>query len=384
MANAVIIQSGGMTPVINATLIGFVKEAREVFDKVYGAKYGVFGLEKGDLLCLSDMSEDILDRISHVPSGFLGSSRKKIDIKSADEIFRNTIEKHNIEGVFMIGGNDTAYNVRFLSDYMKDKGKDISVIGLPKTIDNDLFGMYFCPGYPSVAKYIAISVQEAGLDTLSMRYSDPIKIIEVMGRNAGWLVGSAAALKRKDVQPPHLLCFPEIGLDVDVFVERVKQIYEEIGFVVVVLSENVKDKSGRKIGEKVSGISCDGFGHSYVESPAQRLCNIIEERLCVRARWDKPGTLQRMSRVYVSDVDWQVAYDCGRYAVSLFSEGKSGVEVVVKRDGLGFCNVDDIAAREYILPKEYIRDDGFFVTDSFIDYLLPLLGKDLPDYSWIY
>ncbi len=384
MKNALVLQSGGMTAVINASLVGVVRAGKGVFEKIYGARYGVHGLVSGDVVDLSGLSDSELDRIEKTPSGVLGSSRVRLNEELTERAFKNTILPNEIEVVFVIGGNDTAYNGKFLSEYSQRTGKPIQVIGIPKTIDNDLPYMYFCPGYPSIARYIAISTQEAGLDTLAMRHSDPVKIIEVMGRNAGWIVCASALLKKNDRQPPHLLGLPEIPLDVDEFVEKVERIYKEYGFVVAVVSETVRDKTGVRIGEKKEGITSDGFGHQYVESASQRLCSIIEKRLGLRARWDRPGTLQRMSACHVSEMDRRTARGAGEFGVELARRGMSGVEVTIEEDGFGWVEIEKIAEKERLLPEEFRKEETGLPTKGFYDYALPLLGDGLPDYSWMY
>ncbi len=383
MKNALIVQSGGMTPVINASLIGIVNAGEKAFNQIYGAKYGIHGLFLFDFVELSSFSKEYRERIARTPSGFLGSSRIKLSEDKSKEVVE-LLRQENIGCLFLIGGNDTAYNAKVLSEASREMRYDLQVIGIPKTIDNDLPHMYFCPGYPSVARYVAICVQEAGLDTRAMRHSDPVKIIEVMGRNAGWIVAASGVLKEKASQPPHLLCPPERLIDYDWFIERVRRIYEEFGFVVVVVSETVKDTTGRRVAEKQKGIVADQFGHGYVESASQVLANMVEERLNIRARWERPGSFQRMSVCHRSELDFDVAYDAGMYAVDLAKGGLSGVEVQIKKDGFSYIELDEIALNERHLPKDFISEDGSGITQKCRDYIVGLIGDDLPDYSWLY
>ncbi len=386
MGNALVLQSGGVTAVINASLIGIVESAKASgpFAKIYGAKYGILGLINSDLIDLTHLSEEQMNLIKKSPSAFLGSSRIKLNKETVEQALKKTIIPYDIDTIFMIGGNDTAHNADYLYKCAKELNYQLKVIGVPKTIDNDLPYMYYCPGYGSVARFIAITTQEVGLDSLAMRYSDPIKIIEVMGRNAGWIVGASAVLKKKPAQPPHLLCFPEVLLDIDVFVEKVKKIYRQYGFVIVVVSETIRDLTGRPIGEKKEGVTADGFGHQYVESPAQRLCSILEDKLSLRARYDKPGTIQRMSVEYVSVRDREDAYRCGCYAVELAKKGLSGVEVVLGDNSFSYVPIEDIANKERKLPENFINETKDFITEDFRKYCLDLLGDNLPDYSCFY
>lgn len=381
--NAVVLQSGGMTQVINASLIG-VLDAMDGIGSVYGARYGIRGLSSGDLYALTELQACDREFIKTMPSGFLGSSRLRLDEELLGRCFEASIKKYDIGVVFMIGGNDTAYNAGLLAEYASRLGMDLQVIGIPKTIDNDLPFMHFCPGYPSTARFVAVACQEAGLDTLAMKDSDPIKIVEVMGRNAGWIVAASGLLKRYPAQPPHIMCFPEQLLDIDEFVTKVERIYRSYGFAVIVVSETIRDLSGRRIGEKRGGIVADGFGHGYVESPAQRLCSILEDRLGVRARYDKPGTMQRMSIAHTSDLDLNTAYEAGRYAVDLFKKGVSGVEVVIERNGFSSVPISEIAEKERLLPEEFMNDTKDFISPAFYEYALPLLGGIPVDFSRIY
>ncbi len=383
MKNALVVQCGGMTPVINASLMGIVDAGDKVFNRVYGAKYGIHGLLLSDVIELSSFSKEYRKKIAQTPSGFLGSSRIKLSKRETEGVLA-LLEEKEVSCLFFIGGNDTAYNAKVLSEVSQETGYDIQVIGVPKTIDNDLPHMYFCPGYPSVARYVAISVQESGLDTRAMKHSDPVKIIEVMGRNAGWIVAASGVLKERASQPPHLLCPPERLIDYDWFMERVRRIYEEFGFVVIVVSETVRDLNGRRVAEKRRGITADQFGHAYVESASQVLANMIEERLKIRARWERPGSLQRMSVSLRSQLDFEVAYGAGMYAVGLAKKGLSGVEVQVKENGFSYIGLDEIALNERYLPKDFIFEDGSGITEACYSYIMKLIGDNLPDYSWLY
>ncbi len=381
--NALVLQSGGMTPVINASLIGIVDAGKGVFNKIYGSRYGIHGLLSLDWIELSELAGAVKEKILQSPSGFLGSSRVRLEKEDAKRVVE-AIYKRKVEYIFLIGGNDTAYNARVLSEVSSELGYDLRVIGVPKTIDNDLPYMFFCPGYPSVARYIAISVQEAGLDTMAMRYSDPIKIIEVMGRNSGWIVSASAVLKKKESQPPHLLCPPERLIDYDWFVERVREIYRRFGFVVVVVSETVRDVTNKRIAQKRSGVIADGFGHGYVESSAQILSNLVEERLKIKARWEKPGSFQRMSVSHRSKLDLKVAYTAGVHAIELAKKGLGAVEVKIEKDGFSYVELERIAMKERHLPDGFIREDGSEISDECREYIMGLIGDDLPDYSWMY
>ncbi len=384
MKKAIVLQSGGCTAVINQSLCGVVSECRKNNIEVFGLRYGVRGLIESDFIDMSLFSDETLQQIANLPSAFLGSSRTKLDEEAGLSVVEQ-LHKRGIVYAFLIGGNDTAVNADVLAKSARRLGIDFQVIGIPKTIDNDLPFMHYCPGYGSVARFTAITAQEAGLDTLAMKYVDPVKVIEVMGRNAGWIVASSALLKKRGAQPPHILCFPEVAFNWGRFLDKVERVYRKTGYVVIVMSETIRDENGVRIGEKKEGLVKDGFGHPYVESPAQRICSVIEKQMHIRARYDKPGTIQRMSIAYVSKRDQEDAFNCGVYAVKLAMDGETGLEVILKDGGkFDTAPIREIASVERKLPEEFITEDGFFITKKFIDYALPLIGGDLPDYDIAY
>jgi 6-phosphofructokinase 1 len=238
-----------------------------------------------------------------------------------------------------------------------------------------------------VARFAAITTQEAGLDTRSMKDVDPVKMIELMGRNSGWIVAASAILKKKEEDPPHLLLLPEVPFDEIFFLKRVEAIYKKIGYCIVVLSETIRDSQGRRIGALKEGVTKDPFGHVYVEGAAKHLCRLVENHLKVRARFDKPGTIQRMSIPYVSDVDQREAYQAGVHAVKWAVKGISGVMVGFARMKgetyrISYLPVplEKIPNRERYLPPHFLTTDRTMVTAAFQKYALPLIGSGLPSY----
>jgi len=389
--NAIVGQSGGCTPVINCTLAGVIDGAKRhsCIQKLYGMVNGIVGLLNENFVDLFEQDKDVVKRLYHTPSAALGSCRYKLGDDDIRQIIK-ILEKHNIRYVYLIGGNDTADTSAKISDAALAHDYDLRVIALPKTIDNDLPETDHCPGYGSVARFIAQTTQETGLDTKAMKLVDPFKIIEVMGRNSGWLVASSVLGKTQEDDAPHLMYFPERPFDMDQFLADVKDVYYKYGYAVIVVAETIRDKQGRRIGSKSDGVQSDSFGHMYVEGTAQVLCRAIEEKFNRRARYDKPGAIQRMAMGYISSVDQKESYDIGKYGVDISIAGKSGVMVIVDRLSSSPYAIDysevqisAIANTERYLPDSFINAQGNFVTDEFIAYAKPLIGDALPDFAII-
>ncbi len=384
---AIVAQSGGCTAVINQSLAGVVNTARQspLITHVWGARYGVRGLLRGDFLDLKAQPPALLREIANLPSACLGSSRHKLASGEEHGILRN-LRAWNVRYLFMIGGNDTAQTILRLSQAARMIEYDLRVLHIPKTIDNDLVETDHTPGYGSVARFVAVTTREAALDTQAMCHIDPVKIIEVMGRNSGWIVAAAALLKRRPSDAPHLLLIPEIPFDENRFIENVGRVLRKNGYCVIVMSETIRDRSGRRLGERRQGITRDPFGHQYVEGAAQYLARLVEERLRVRARYDKPGTIQRMSIPYVSGTDQQEAYQAGCHAVRCALRGISEVMVTLERVPgnrsyrirYGTADLRKIPGRERYLPAAFFNEKKSMVTPAFIKYALPLLGDNLP------
>ena len=384
---AIVLQSGGSTAVINQSLAGViegVKRSRN-FSKLYGSKFGILGILKPNWIDLSNLSKNQIHRLKETPSSALGSSRKRLTPREGALVVK-TLKKSGISTIFFIGGNDSAETGLLLSQLAGEFKHKLQVIGVPKTIDNDLPGMDHAPGYGSVARFFAITTQEASFDTKAIRFSDPIKIIETMGRNSGWIVAASSLGKKRLEDGPHLLYFPERPFDQHQFLSDVKRVYKQFGFAVVVISETIRDKNGRRIGAPKKIVAKDQFGHAYVEGAAHHLCRLLESKLKIRARFDKPGTIQRMSIPYISETDQREAYQCGLHAVRLAENPrKTGVVVAMKRVSNSPYKIDFdsiplevVAGSEKLLPDEFINREGNFVTSAFRKYALPLIGE-LPE-----
>lgn len=381
---ALVLQSGGSTAVINQSLAGVIDETNKSgkFEKLFGSRFGILGVLKQDFLNLSKISKHEVTRLKDSPSSALGSARHKLSSADIHQIIQN-LKRNKIDILFFIGGNDSAdTGLQLLHSCA-----NVQIIGIPKTIDNDLPGMDHAPGFGSVARFLAIATQEASCDTRAIRFSDPIKIIETMGRNSGWMVAASSLGKQKPEDGPHLLYFPERPFSENQFVKDVTKVYQKYGWAVIVISETIRDKNGKRIGGIKKSVAKDKFGHPYVEGAAQYLCGLIEAKLKVRARFDKPGTIQRMSLPYISEVDQKEAYLCGVHAVWFALQGKSGVEVAMKRISnrpykirYVAIPISEVANTEKKLPDSYINKEGNFVTTRFSKYAFPLIGGNLPSY----
>ncbi len=385
----VVAQSGGCTAVINQSLAGVVDTARPCpqITGILGSRNGIEGILNGSFVDLKATSSALMKNIANSPSAALGSSRYKM--KPGDEM-RALLElkKNSVRFLFLIGGNDTANTSLQIAKAAEKDKYELLVIHIPKTIDNDLMETDHCPGYGSVARFAAITTQEAALDTKAMKNVDPVKIIELMGRNSGWIVAASALLKKSPADAPHILLIPEVPFDETSFIKKTEAVLQSVGYCIIVISETIRDYGGNRIGCKTEGIMTDPFGHKYVEGTAARLANILEKNLKVRARFDKPGTIQRMSMAYISETDQEEAFQAGSQAVKWALQGITKVMVGFKRQlgekyALGYQPVPlaKIPNRERDLPAGFFDRGKSMITPAFKKYALPLLGGNLPDFS---
>lgn len=396
-------QSGGPTAVINSSLVGVLREAKsQGIKRVYGMRFGIRGLLVGDLVDLSSLPVEVLPALQQTPSSALGACRYHLTDADVPQVL-SRLQEHGVHYMVYIGGNDSADTSHRLAQGAQRAGMDLRVIAVPKTIDNDLPVTDHCPGYGSIARYMAISTLESTLDTKAMPDIYPVKIIEAMGRHAGWLPASAALARSTGWDTPHLIYLPERPISIEEILSDVQRIHREKGYVVIVMSENVKTRDGKPLGvAAMQSLSeqgavpsvgspnfVDSFGHAYYRgiSPAIALSELITNQLDLRARADLPGTLQRSSQAHQSEVDLIEAEECGRAAVRAALAGTTDQMVILERaEGLtyrstiGMANLDLIANVEKPMPAEFINDDGNFVTQQFIDYALPLIGGPLPQY----
>ena len=376
-------QSGGPSSVINASAYGCIRTALDAdcITRVYGAYHGIKGVLNDELLCMDEEDRAELDRLPYTPSSALGSCRYKIkdpdeddtDYKRILEIFK----KYDVRYFCYNGGNDSMDTCNKISKYMKKVGYECRVMGIPKTIDNDLFGTDHCPGYASAAKYIATSVMEVSRDA-HVYDTGMITIIECMGRHAGWLT-AAAALANEEEPCCDFIYLPEVNFDMDKFVADVSKRYEEKKNCIVAVSEGVHYADGSFVSEAKTAAT-DGFGHAQLGGLAATLANIMKERTGAKVRGIELSLLQRCAAHCASATDIEEAFQCGKVAVESALRGETGkmVGMVCKRDG-GYSvsyelfDLRRVANAEKKIPLEWITSDNAYVTDAFIDYCTPLL-----------
>lgn len=390
-ANALIGQSGGCTAVINQSLVGAVDalKASKAVSGIWGMSHAIEGVMGKSLIDLRRLSAAELKQVANQPSSALGSSRYKLKPGQEYELIDN-LKKWDVRYLFMAGGNDTADTINRVAKAAQERGHELNVVHIPKTIDNDLMETDHCPGYGSIARFAAVTTQEAALDTHAMQRVDRVKIIEHMGRNSGWIIAAASLLRKKETDAPHLLYMPEIPFSEKDFLKQTERTLTKVGYCVVVISETIRDASGKRIGVRTEGITHDPFGHQYVEGAAAHLARLVESHLKVRARFDKPGTIARMSIPYVSTVDQQEAYQAGCHAVKWALKGVSKVMVGFKREKAKRYNikyvpvpVEKIPGRERYFPASFLNPAKTNVSEAFRRYALPLVGPDLPSYLYL-
>ena len=381
-------QSGGSTPVLNRSLRGIVAEAEEksAFGRILGARHAMDGVVEGRLVDLGRYGKTWWRRVGSTPGGVLGSSRRGVREDDAPATLR-TIRNNDIRYLFTIGGNDSAENSRRVAEQARLAGIALTVVNIPKTIDNDLVLTDHTPGYGSAARFVALAAMGAGRDAETMGPAAPITIIEVMGRDAGWLAASAALAKREERDAPHLIAVPEVAIDVDRFLGGIEDAYRRYGVAVAVVAENARGPDG-PLGSQPAPSRVDDFGHAYYEGPARYLAALAEKRLGVRVRAEKPGTIQRSMSSCVSSTDAAEAEMAGRAAVRYALEGATDRMVtLVRGDGdaysctTGLAPLAEVAGRVRTMPPSYLDPGNHTVTDEFLRYARPLVGAPLPRFE---
>lgn len=383
-----IVQSGGCTAVMNRSLVGVVKELleRNAFGEVYGAIHGLSGILDEDFIDLRGVPAGVWTRIGRTPGAALGSGRRRLREEDVPGVL-DTLDRHRIRYLFAIGGNDTAETAHRIAAETKAAAQNVTVMHVPKTIDNDLMATDHTPGYGSAARFVALATMGAGRDAEAMGEASPVTVLEVMGRDAGWLAASAALGKRDDMDPPHFICVPEVVVDEDLFLGRMEDSLSRWGYAVAVTSENAKGPHG-PLGEDREPFYIDDFGHEYFEGPGRYLAQLVGRRLKVRARFEKPGTIQRSLIPCVSRSDAQEALLVGQAAVGYALEGYSDSMVALVRPpgaryecNTGIAPLKDIAGQVKTLPPEYIDPSRGHATQAFFKYARPLLGGPIPRYA---
>ncbi|MGB2819676.1 MAG: 6-phosphofructokinase [Phycisphaerae bacterium] len=385
---AVVAQSGGPTAVINASACGVIQTALaapEVFTGVYGAMNGILGVLQEELYDLAREDPAEIDRLKRSPSSALGSCRHKLkdlDTSRADyERILEVFKAHDIRYFFYIGGNDSMDTASKLGQLARQTDYELIAVGVPKTIDNDLACTDHCPGYGSVAKFNAASVMEAGLDTEALWTHDTTTVHEVMGRNAGWIAAATGLARRSEQDAPHIILLPEVPFIVDEFVEAVRRCLKKYNGCFIACGEGSKTPDGRYLGEAGGEFAKDAFGHTQLGGAAETVRAIIESRVGVKCRTNRPGTAQRNAMHFAARTDAEEAYLVGQKAVEAAMKGVHGKMVTLERidDGgrygctTGLADLDEVANGEKKLPPEYIDETGFGVTEAFRAYATPLI-----------
>lgn len=384
--NAVVGQSGGPTAAINSSLAGVVQAAlaRPEIGRIYGMVGAIKGLLDGRLVDLGQESPETIEGLRGTPSSALGSGRHKLGPNDYDRL-ADALRKFDIRYVYYIGGNDSADTTNQIASLAASIGHEMYVVGVPKTVDNDLVETDHCPGFGSAARYVALAMQEAGLDSEAIA-SYPVKVIEVMGRHAGWLAAAGAIARQAPGQAPHLVYVPERPLDLDRVFEDATRIVKEHGHCVISLAEGARGPDGKYLTDSAAA-QLDAFGHQQMAGAGDVLAQVIEANTKIRARCDRPGTLQRASMALASRTDLTEAYEVGRAAVNASMDGETGVMVTIVRLSdepyaweTGLAPVSAIANREKKLPADYMNEAGNYPTEAFMRYARPLIGDPLPGY----
>ncbi len=410
-------QSGGVTAVINATACGVIETARRFAEegnpgnpgnprigKVFAGADGILGALFEDLIDTGLESDAAIARLRHTPGGAFGSCRFKFknpdEQRALYERLLDVFQAHGIGYFFYNGGGDSMDTASKIARFAADAGYPLSVIGIPKTVDNDLPLTDTCPGFGSVAKYVATSMREAGLDVASMaRTSTKIFVMEVMGRHAGWITAACGLASEGskggecDATPPHLLLFPEIPFDEEAFLPRVEHCVARHGFCCIAVSEGVRGADGVFLSEQ--GVR-DAFGHAQLGGAGQVVAQRIKEALGFKYHWAQPDYLQRAARHLASQTDLEQSYALGKAAVEFALAGESAVMPTIVRLSdhpyrwkIGSARLEEVANVERKLPREFIRDDGFHISDACRTWLAPLIAGEayppyrngLPDYA---
>jgi 6-phosphofructokinase 1 len=383
--NLLVGQSGGPSAVVNSSLCGVIQEAmrHEEIEGVYGARNGVEGLLKEHLVDLRREKPSTIEGLRRTPTMALGSCRYKPVEEDYERILK-IVSAYNVRYFLYIGGNDSMHTTHEIGRTAHEQGYDIRVMGVPKTIDNDLAFTDHSPGYGSAARFEAITAREMVMDTFSLRYTEVVKVIETMGRNSGWI--TAATALAGDFAPD-LIYLPEKPFSPERFLSDVESVFREKGWVVIAGCEGLKDRDGRYVAAFQAEMNVDAFGHPELGGLGQFLVDLIVDNLKLKTRLDKPGTMQRSSGLCVSPVDADEAYLAGRNAVRAAVEGTTDRMVTLVREPgdeyrctTGLVALEEVANAEKLVPDAFINAEGNGVTAAFFDYATPLVGGPLPEY----
>jgi 6-phosphofructokinase 1 len=395
IGNLLVAQSGGPTAVINASLAGVIQEAgrHESIEEIYGGANGILGILNEELIDINEEKARTIQGLKHTPAAALGTCRYKIDFKKKPEKAAQDMDRlfavfqaHNIRYFFYIGGNDSQDTSHKIHEEAVKRSYALRIIGVPKTIDNDLPHTDNCPGYGSVIKYNATTIMEVGIDVGSMATDDgSCCIIEVMGRSAGWIAAGTVLAKRGNAAaPPHIILLPELPFEEEKFLTKVKETVKAYKYCIVVVGEGIKDTSGHEVGADKTRL--DSFGHPVLAGAAEELKEIVQGKLQTKTRTVLLGYAQRAAEHCASLTDSTNALACGEAAVRAAVEGQSGYMVKIVRnvepDGsvkwsTGLQPLGDIANVEHFVPRDWISEDGFLPNEKFVEYARPLIEGEV-------
>lgn len=389
--NAIYAQSGGVTAVINASACGVIQTARQHPDqigKVFAAQNGIIGALEERLIDTSLESDEDIASLLHTPSGAFGSCRYKLKDQGAEyERLLAVFRAHDIGYFFYNGGGDSQDTANKVANMSQQMGYPVTCIGIPKTVDNDLPFTDNCPGFGSVAKYVAISTMEAGFDVASMAAtSTKVFILEVMGRHAGWIAAASGLAAQNEGQPPHIILFPETAFDEQRFLSRVDECVKRYGYCVVVVSEGIRNKDGQFLSD--AGLR-DAFGHAQLGGVAPVIAQLIKGALGYKYHWAVADYLQRAARHIASQVDVEQAYALGKAAVELALSGHNAIMPIIQREAdhpyrwsISHVELKEVANQEKTMPADFISTDGMGISEACRRYLAPLIqGEAYPPYQ---
>ena len=384
--NCIVAQSGGPTAVINSSACGIIQEAMKQPDitGVYAAHNGILGVLNRRIFDLAMESPEEIEGMRTSPAAALGSCRYKVRSAEDYAAILSVFRDHDIRYFFYIGGNDSMDTADKVNALAAEESYEFRAVGVPKTVDNDLAHTDHCPGYGSVIKYLATMVMEAGRDTEALYTADTVNVIEAMGRNAGWIAAGTALARRDEQDAPHIILLPEVPFDPERFLDAVRGCLDRYKRCVIVVSEGTRYGDGTYIAEQKGDFAKDSFGHTQLGGAANYIKGIVEAEAKVKARFAMPSTIQRSGIHFASQTDSDEAYMVGQEAVRRAVAGVSGQMVTLDRTsddpyacGTGLAPLSEVANGEKPFPKEWIGENGFFVTEDFLRYARPLIEGEV-------
>ena len=382
--NLLVLQGGGPTPVLNASLFGVISEARQhpCFRRILGARFGVAGLLKDDLVDLSSLPQREIERLKTTPGASLGSTRHKLSDADVEQIV-GRLRERDVRSLLLIGGNGSMRGADLIAHGAAALGHEMIVIGIPKTIDNDISVTDRCPGFGSAARYVAQSVRDLAMDVQSL--PQPVSIYETMGRSTGWLAGASALARTREEDGPHLVYLPERAFDVECFLGALDRVVTKLGWAVVVVTEGLLDATGKPIFESAVAAQRDALDRPLPGGVCVHLAEVVARRLGIRCRWEKPGLCGRASSLHVSPVDRDDSQRVGRAGVRAALAGEHAQMVSLRPleapddKACDLVPLSSVAGGDRRVPAEWLDDPDTAVTADFLRYVRPIVGS-LVDY----